>query len=72
MSNEPAPVTALSDEAPLYERPFSKRAPADGIPSFDATKLVLTSLKTILAAPDMCSRRWVWEQYDYSVMADTV
>ena len=66
------PVTALSDEAPLYERPFSKRAPADGIPSFDATKLVLTSLKTILAAPDMCSRRWVWEQYDYSVMADTV
>jgi len=66
------PVTALSDEAPLYERPFSKRAPADGIPSFNATKLVLTSLKTILAAPDMCSRRWVWEQYDYSVMADTV
>ena len=66
------PVTALSDEAPLYERPFAKRAPARGKPSFDATKLVLTSLKTILAAPDMCSRRWVWEQYDYSVMADTV
>ena len=66
------PVTALSDEAPLYERPFSKRAPAAGRPSFDATKLVLMSLKTILAAPDMCSRRWVWEQYDYSVMADTV
>jgi phosphoribosylformylglycinamidine synthase II len=66
------PVTALSDEAPLYERPFAKRAPAAGKPSFDATKLVLTSLKTILATPDMCSRRWVWEQYDYSVMADTV
>jgi phosphoribosylformylglycinamidine synthase subunit PurL len=66
------PVTALSDEAPLYERPFSKRAAATGQPSFDATKPVLTSLKTILAAPDMCSRRWVWEQYDYSVMADTV
>jgi phosphoribosylformylglycinamidine synthase len=66
------PVTALSDEAPLYERPFTKRAPAVGKPPFDATKPVLTSLKTILAAPDMCSRRWVWEQYDYSVMADTV
>jgi phosphoribosylformylglycinamidine synthase len=26
----------------------------------------------ILAAPDMCSRRWVWEQYDHTVMADTV
>jgi len=66
------PVTALSDEAPLYERPFAKRPTAAGKPSFDATRPVLTSLKTILAAPDMCSRRWVWEQYDYSVMADTV
>ena len=66
------PVTALSDEAPLYERPFVKRAPATGTPAFDATRPIIEALKKILAAPDMCSRRWVWEQYDYSVMADTV
>src|SRR5512135_354755 len=66
------PVTALSDEAPLYERPYSKRAATTGTPSYDATRPVLKSLGTILAAPDMCSRRWIWEQYDYSVMADTV
>ncbi|HLJ52579.1 MAG TPA: phosphoribosylformylglycinamidine synthase subunit PurL [Rhizomicrobium sp.] len=66
------PVTALSDEAPLYERPLAKRPAAAGKPSCDARRPVLTSLKTILAAPDMCSRRWIWEQYDYSVMADTV
>jgi phosphoribosylformylglycinamidine synthase II len=66
------PVTALSDEAPLYERPFSKRPPATGTPAFDASRPVMDSLSKILAAPDMCSRRWVWEQYDYTVMADTV
>ena len=66
------PVTALSDEAPLYDRPHSRRAPASGTPSFDASRPVMESLRKILAAPDMCSRRWVWEQYDYTVMADTV
>jgi phosphoribosylformylglycinamidine synthase subunit PurL len=66
------PVTALSDEAPLYDRPHSRRAPASGTPSFDALRPVMESLRKILAAPDMCSRRWVWEQYDYTVMADTV
>ena len=26
----------------------------------------------LLRSPDLCSRRWIWEQYDHSVMADTV
>src|SRR5579871_3973018 len=54
------PVTALSDEAPLYERPFSKRPPATGTPSFDPSRPVMASLKKLLATPDMCSSRWVW------------
>jgi phosphoribosylformylglycinamidine synthase len=66
------PITALSDAAPVYERPYNKNTPARGNPKFDAKKPILESLKTILGSPDMCSRRWVWEQYDYSVMADTV
>jgi phosphoribosylformylglycinamidine synthase II len=66
------PVGSLSDAAPIYERPFEKRAPATGTPSFDASKPVMESLQKILGAPDMCSKRWVWEQYDNSVMADTV
>jgi phosphoribosylformylglycinamidine synthase II len=66
------PITALSDEAPKYQRPYEIRAAATGAPAFDAARPVMDSLKTILAAPDMCSRRWVWEQYDHTVMSDTV
>jgi phosphoribosylformylglycinamidine synthase len=66
------PVTSLSDEAPLYERPSERRAPRMGAPAFDASRPVMESLVKIIASPDMCSRRWVWEQYDNSVMADTI
>ncbi|HEX4273357.1 MAG TPA: phosphoribosylformylglycinamidine synthase subunit PurL [Rhizomicrobium sp.] len=66
------PITALSDAAPVYERPFTHREPAKGEPVYDKSRPVLASLERILAAPDMASRRWVWEQYDNSVMADTL
>jgi phosphoribosylformylglycinamidine synthase subunit PurL len=67
------PVNALSDEAPLYERPFSERERPAGSPlPRDPSKPVLDSLRRILGTPDMCSRRWVFEQYDHTVMADTV
>ncbi|MEA2823584.1 MAG: phosphoribosylformylglycinamidine synthase subunit PurL [Alphaproteobacteria bacterium] len=66
------PVTSLSDEAPLYERPYQKRTPRQDAPAFDTSRPVMESLVKIIASPDMCSRRWVWEQYDNSVMADTI
>ncbi|HUJ47488.1 MAG TPA: phosphoribosylformylglycinamidine synthase subunit PurL [Rhizomicrobium sp.] len=66
------PITALSDEAPKYDRPHQRRAAVNGRAEYDARKPILESLKKILGAPDMCSRRWVWEQYDHTVMADTV
>jgi phosphoribosylformylglycinamidine synthase subunit PurL len=33
---------------------------------------LLTALAKLMAAPDLCSRRWIWEQYDHTVMGDTV
>jgi phosphoribosylformylglycinamidine synthase len=67
------PVDALSEEAPVYERPFTRKlAPAVLSIAVDAGRPVLDSLKQLLASPDLCSRRWVWQQYDSSVMADTV
>jgi len=73
------PITALSDEAPVLERPYEKRPAAVGMtdssgwgtpPNRDRD--VLQALVKIIGSPDMASRRWVWEQYDHTVMADTV
>ncbi|HEY5337316.1 MAG TPA: phosphoribosylformylglycinamidine synthase subunit PurL [Rhizomicrobium sp.] len=66
------PITALSDEAPVLERPYEKRAPKTDAPKFDASKKLMDSLGKIVGSPDMASRRWVWEQYDNTVMAGTV
>ncbi|MEM8937627.1 MAG: phosphoribosylformylglycinamidine synthase subunit PurL, partial [Pseudomonadota bacterium] len=33
---------------------------------------LLTALARLMASPDLCARRWIWEQYDHTVMGDTV
>jgi phosphoribosylformylglycinamidine synthase subunit PurL len=66
------PVTALSDAAPMYERPYVKREPEQGAPAFDPARPAMESLLRMLSSPDLCSKRWIWEQYDYTVMADSV
>ncbi|GGD10142.1 phosphoribosylformylglycinamidine synthase subunit PurL [Aquisalinus flavus] len=33
---------------------------------------MLTALASLMAGPDLCSRRWIWTQYDHTVMGDTV
>ncbi len=68
------PVRALSAGAPEYERPWVARpAPAvirpEDVPAPDS---LLGALKEMMAGPQLSSRRWVWEQYDHMVMADTV
>jgi phosphoribosylformylglycinamidine synthase len=67
------PIKELGDEAPVYHRPYAgKPAPrplaAAGLSSNDVGK----DLLRILAAPDMASRRWVWEQYDTLIGGNTV
>jgi len=68
------PAHALSEEAPIYERPYRKASAPAPLPfnAFDPSRSIAQSLQKLIAIPDLASRRWVWEQYDYSVMADTV
>jgi len=33
---------------------------------------IMAALTTLLACPDLASKRWIWEQYDHLVMGDTV
>jgi phosphoribosylformylglycinamidine synthase len=68
------PLAPLFDDAPLYDRPHSAVPPQPRldpgrIPGpADWEKAVLT----LMACPDMASKRWLWEQYDRHVMADTL
>ncbi|MGV6801611.1 MAG: phosphoribosylformylglycinamidine synthase subunit PurL [bacterium] len=32
----------------------------------------LTALAALLGEPDLCSREWIWSQYDHTVMGDTI
>ncbi len=68
------PVRTLADSAPEYERPYTLRdAPPLLAPSdVPAPNSLMDTLKQMLGSPNLCSRRWVWEQYDHMVMGDTV
>ncbi len=66
------PNRALADEAPLYDRPHTaplRVAPMDG-PVFKSQSVEGDLLK-LLTSADICSKRWIWEQYDYMVRTNT-
>ncbi|MGN6820732.1 MAG: phosphoribosylformylglycinamidine synthase subunit PurL [Sphingomonas sp.] len=66
------PLGPLADEAPAYDRPFVRTpAPADLADVPESTDRTGDLLK-LMASPDIASRRWIWEQYDHMVGADTV
>ena len=68
------PVATLADSAPEYQRPFVKTPTPEAVSPSDvpATDDVLGTLKTLMSGPHLCSRRWIYEQYDHMVMGDTV
>ena len=60
------PIKELGDEAPLYDRPWTPTAPS---PVLDGASIVPpmptdAALLKLLGSPDLCSKRWVYEQYD--------
>lgn len=66
------PLAPLADEAPLYDRPHVPTpTPADLSDEPESTDIAADLLK-LMGSPDIASRRWIWEQYDHMVGADTV
>lgn len=68
------PVMAVTDEAPKYERPMSPKSNVQSPKSVDlglGTLDLGLALKTLLASPNICSKRWVYEQYDSMVRTNT-
>ncbi len=68
------PLAPLAAEAPEYDRPRAALPAPGPAPELGrgAGRSPGALLKRLMASPDLASRRWIWEQYDHTVMADTV
>src|SRR5450755_398353 len=71
------PNAALTDDAPVYKRPLARWEPPVDREMPECIKLGQTAdftvqLKNLLASPNICSKRWVWQQYDHMVQTNTV
>ncbi|MDE2435840.1 MAG: phosphoribosylformylglycinamidine synthase subunit PurL [Sphingomonadales bacterium] len=72
------PLGPLAEDAPLYDRPhlsleeykaWAKVKPLGDVPE---SADIAADLLKLMACPDLASRRWIWEQYDSQVGADTL
>ena len=71
------PNQALTDEGPVYNRPF--HPPADlaalqSLPSVDPAGLpaIQDAFLQLLSAPGVASKRWIYRQYDHMVRTNTI
>ena len=68
------PIKELGDEAPVYNRPFveSPKLPVIRPEEVIHPMPVADALEKLIGTPDLCSKRWVWEQYDHIIGGNTV
>jgi phosphoribosylformylglycinamidine synthase II len=72
------PNAALTDDAPVYKRPLARWEPPvdrempQGLLMRGESADFSSPLKRLLASPNICSKRWVWQQYDHMVQTNTV
>src|SRR5262249_52108798 len=68
---------ALTDDAPVYKRPLERWEPTvprempEGIQLSGGGNFT-ENLKRLLASPNICGKRGVWQQYDHMVQTNTV
>src|SRR5471032_1787724 len=68
------PIKELGDQAPEYKRAFVKAAKL-AIVDAETVKApvgLVEALERLIATPELCSKRWVWEQYDHVILGNTV
>lgn len=68
------PIAAVTDAAPSYSRPINRLKPRTPL-SHDTLAVpnnLGEALLKLVGGPHLCSRRWMWEQYDHMVMANTI
>ena len=69
------PNRELADEAPLYDRPHDtapyRPAPMQA-PEIPPSRDLNAGLLALVGSGDLCSKRWIWQQYDYMVRTNTL
>ncbi|SVE63136.1 uncharacterized protein METZ01_LOCUS515990, partial [marine metagenome] len=68
------PLSSLSTDAPIYDREWKKSVIDKKVVSKNNYKSlnIFDCLKKILTSPNNSKKSWVWEQYDQTVMGDTI
>ncbi len=69
------PVNTLVENSPMYDRKWKKaklpkknKIKKEDLKNFK----IIDVLKKVLANPNVCSKEWIWQQYDHTVMGDTI
>ncbi len=69
------PIDILVENAPMYDRKWKKTKLPKKI-KIDKKKFknlkIINVLDKVLSNPNVCSKEWIWQQYDHTVMADTI
>ena len=69
------PINLLAENAPIYDRKWKKNKLPQKI-KFDKNEFkslkLSDCLKKILSNPNVCDKQWIWDQYDHTVMGDTI
>ena len=68
------PIKELGDEAPLYDRAWTPTPPSPVVDGAAIEPPLPTdaALVKLLGSPDLCSKRWVTEQYDFLILGNTI
>jgi len=69
------PVDTLVENSPMYDRKWkkSKLPKKNKIKKESLSNLKIKDvLKKILSNPNICNKEWIWQQYDHTVMGDTI
>ncbi len=69
------PINTLVENSPMYDRKWKKaKLPKKNkIKKEDLNNLkIIDVLKKVLSNPNVCNKEWIWQQYDHTVMGDTI
>jgi phosphoribosylformylglycinamidine synthase len=68
------PIKELGDQAPVYDRPYVEPPRQAIVQAADVSPPmgIADALVRLVGSPDLCCKRWVWEQYDHVILGNTV